>query len=565
MKHKKVMIFAVVLAGICFVMSCGTNQKETADNSSKKETTAKETEKKEYELCMEEDKQTYQDVLPAVDGDYYIDIDSVITQIISKEEKIPSGDNVYDIRDFGAVADDNILSTSAINEAVSAAAKTSGTVLISGGTYRSGTVTLQSNITLYIAPDAKLIGSRNVEKYANGLIRILNAKNVTITGGGTISGDGEYFVGIPDTSDTSYKAEADWTEPHLEKADFVNAMTLRTMYRACIRGLKMNWNRPANMIYVSGSENIQFHNIILEASPCWTLNLENSNHITIDHMVMNNNRHIANADGIDIVSSSNVTVSNSFISTADDGIVLKNPGTAKQAMSNINISNTEIMSVMNCFKIGTETYHDISDVTVTDCRFFLTDIYPGACSGISIEAADGAHVTNIDIKNIEMEDVSCPIFICANNRNKDYGAAVKDWNSLIDGVTIENVTADGAEICSVITGASNVTAETEASKWTLVKNVHIKDYTATYRESTQNLGEQALEYEDTVDSVTGKKLYATYNCYPENNSMGDLPAYGFYIRHANGVELENIHVTPRSVDTRENIVQDGFVQNVSIK
>lgn len=95
----------------------------------------------------------------------------------------------------------------------------------------------------------------------------------------------------------------------------------------------------------------------------------------------------------------------------------------------------------------------------------------------------------IMIKNIEMEAVSCPIFICANNRNKNYGKAVKDWTSLIDGVTIENVNATGSEVCSIITGASNVTANTEATQWTFVKNVTIKDYTAIYRESTQNLGE----------------------------------------------------------------------------
>lgn len=217
------------------------------------------------------------------------------------------------------MADDTILSTDAINAAAQEAAKTKGTVLITGGTYGSGTINLSSGVTLFVASDAKIIGSKNVSKYTNGLLCIVSADNVTITGGGTISGEGEYFVGIPDTTDTSY--------------------------------------------------------------------------------------------------------------TADDGIVLKNPGTTRGEMSNITVKNTDVMSVMNCFKIGTETYHDISDVTV------------------------------------------------------------KDWTSLIDGVTIENVNATGSEVCSIITGASNVTADTEATQWTFVKNVTIKDYTAIYRESTQNLGE----------------------------------------------------------------------------
>jgi hypothetical protein len=41
--------------------------------------------------------------------------------------------------------------------------------------------------------------------------------------------------------------------------------------------------------------------------------------------------------------------------------------------------------------------------------------------------------------------------------------------------------------------------------------------------------------------------------YPENNSIGDVPAYGLYIRHANSITLENINVTPRSAETRDMI------------
>ena len=41
--------------------------------------------------------------------------------------------------------------------------------------------------------------------------------------------------------------------------------------------------------------------------------------------------------------------------------------------------------------------------------------------------------------------------------------------------------------------------------------------------------------------------------YPENNSFGDVDAYGFWIRHADHVTLEDIAVIPRSVNTREMI------------
>lgn len=42
-------------------------------------------------------------------------------------------------------------------------------------------------------------------------------------------------------------------------------------------------------------------------------------------MVIDDNRHVANSDGVDINASDNVLVDHCFISCADDGIVIKNP------------------------------------------------------------------------------------------------------------------------------------------------------------------------------------------------------------------------------------------------
>ena len=160
---------------------------------------------------------------------------------------------------------------------------------------------------------------------------------------------------------------------------------------------------------------IKFYNLILENSAMWTLNVNSSNDINISNLVINNNRHVANCDGIDICGSSNVVIKNCFISTADDGIALKNNMnistsgddglriknnldiTCKQGMSNVFIHNCEVVSCTNAFKIGTETSLDISDVTVENCKFYLTDIYPAGVSGISIESCDGAKVKNINI------------------------------------------------------------------------------------------------------------------------------------------------------------------------
>ena len=38
--------------------------------------------------------------------------------------------------------------------------------------------------------------------------------------------------------------------------------------------------------------------------------------------------------------------------------------------------------------------------------------------------------------------------------------------------------------------------------------------------------------------------------YPESNALGDMPSYGFYIRHAENVKLENVTIKPRSMNNR---------------
>jgi polygalacturonase/uncharacterized protein YjdB len=487
----------------------------------------------------------------AAPGDYYVDADQVIETYIDKTVKIPSGENVFDVRDYGAVGDGETLCTNAFSRAVSAAFNYKGSgdkiVLVAGGDYCSGTINLYSNITLFIATDASIQGSKNVNNYNGQLIKANGAKNVTITGGGTIWGNGEFFVGFP----TKETGEADWQLPHTEALDFVNVGTLRTTYRACIRGLKLNWIRPGGVLGFYNCSNLAVKNIVIGSSTGWTFTIENTDGATVDNIVMNNNRHIANADGIDICSSKNVTITNSFISTADDGIVIKAHPWGTYNVENITVKNCEVMSVMNCFKIGTETYRDISHVTVEDCHFFLTDIYPGACSGISIESADGSKVSDVTCRNITMENVSCPIFICLNNRNKyknDASATVnKDWAGTISGVTIENVTATDAEAPSIITGSSNVDLLSAATKWVLVQDVTIKNFNVTYRDSSNavNLESMLPEYKVIKDGS------ATF--YPENNSIGDVPAYGLYIRHANSITLEDINVTPRFAETRDMI------------
>src|SRR4051812_15271645 len=86
-----------------------------------------------------------------------------------KEEDKLNGARVYNVRDHGAKGDGKTLDTAAIQSAIDKCFnEKGGIVLIPGGDFLSGTLELQSNVTLHIASSGKLLGSPKREDYSAG-------------------------------------------------------------------------------------------------------------------------------------------------------------------------------------------------------------------------------------------------------------------------------------------------------------------------------------------------------------------------------------------------------------
>ncbi|HZQ43730.1 MAG TPA: glycosyl hydrolase family 28-related protein, partial [Acidobacteriaceae bacterium] len=120
---------------------------------------------------------------------------------------------VCDVRAYGAKGDGTTKDTAAIQKAIEACSDGGGAVKLSGGTFVSGPIVLKSNITLDVEKGATLLGSPDRADYpkytfarhetAQPLVSSSNAENITITGGGTIDGNGhiwwEYVRGVKDS------------------------------------------------------------------------------------------------------------------------------------------------------------------------------------------------------------------------------------------------------------------------------------------------------------------------------------------------------------------------------
>ena len=55
------------------------------------------------------------------------------------------------------------------------------------------------------------------------------------------------------------------------------------------------------------------------------------------------------------------------------------------------------------------------------------------------------------------------------------------------------------------------------------------------------------------------------NAYPEFSMFGELPAWGFFIRHVDGLTLKNVHLSVDKPDFREPLVFDDAKNVKKIK
>lgn len=134
----------------------------------------------------------------------------VIAALTSCAPLLQAG-NVFDVMDFGAVADGKTLDHTAINKAIDACvAKGGGQVYLPAGKYLCGSIRMKSNVDLHLSMGATIIAAPDELKvydeseefggpeyqdgghtyFHNSLIWAEGQKNISITGFGTIDGDG---------------------------------------------------------------------------------------------------------------------------------------------------------------------------------------------------------------------------------------------------------------------------------------------------------------------------------------------------------------------------------------
>jgi len=445
-----------------------------------------------------------------------------------------SSANVYDIRSFGAKGDGRTLNTTAIQSALDTAlGRGGGVVLIPGGEFLTGSIHLRSNVTLHLAKNATLLGSsRRVDYEARdftALIIARGAENVAITGNGTIDGQGRQLV-----------------EDILR---MLNEGSLKDPYYPRESSRPYESNRPY-LVQFDNCRKVFMRGVTLKDGSCWINTFRECDGLVIDSLSVQSTA-FWNNDGIDITDCRNVRVTNCIINSSDDGICLKSDSKEKLCDS-IFIDNCRIRSSANALKLGTASQGGFKNIVAKN--LFVYDTYRSA---IALECVDGGILENIEISNVEAKNTGNAIFVRLGHRNRDRGAGQ------VRKIIIRNVNVE------VPAGKPDAGYETSGPP---VKEPHnllpssivglpshrIQDVVLENIDLTIAGGavrERARVSLDSLESVPERP-----GDYPEFSMFGELPAWGFYIRHVEGLQMKRVTLRLTASDFRPSLVFDDVAR-----
>jgi len=430
-----------------------------------------------------------------------------------------SGLNI-NIKTFHAVGDGMTDNTQIIQKAIDKCSKAGGgTITIPEGTFLTGPVFLKSNININLEQGSILLGVANMDVYQKAfpnfkgkettpaLIYAKDVVNIGLSGTGTIDGQGynQSFQLGNDAAGGPFRPK---------------------------------------LIYFRNCKNVNVKDVTLRNPAYWTQHYEGCDGVVIRGIKVYAHCNWNN-DGLDI-DSKNVVVSDCIIDSDDDAICFKSDFITP--CQNITVSNCVLSTNCNAIKFGTGSKGGFKNITVNNIEIHgpmqriiwdWSKAYPwmgiesnlSVIAGIAVECVDGGITDGINISNIVMSDVQTPIFIRLGDRKQTFTKQV----STLKNITITNVIAkSNSKMTCSITGMPDKAVE----------NIFISNVNMEVRGG-------GISTDNSLDINEAKEKY------PENRMFGViLPAYGFYVRHANQVSFKDLTITTREVDARSTFVLD---------
>ena len=355
--------------------------------------------------------------------------------------------SIYNVTSFGAKGDGKTDDAVAIQKAIDKCSKDGGGMVLfpRNHVFISGPVELKSNVEIHLESTATWKANHDESIYklsafgenrGEGMLWLYanDADNISITGKGTIHGNGIAFMGAELEDSYELKPLAD-----------------------------QSFDPRPHVLTLTDVRNLTIRDVTIREGAYWTVHLIGCNEAVIDGINLLNNLKIRNGDGIDIDHSKNVRIANCHITSGDDCICLKNRREFEKYGSCHDITVTNcVMSSRSCaIKIGSENMDSIYNVVFDNC------IITGSNRGLGIQNRDEGTVTDVVFSNIQLDcrlwsDVwwgkAEPIYVTsyprANGNHKDANwrfpkGQIEGRCGEVSRIYFNNITALSENVCFV--------------------------------------------------------------------------------------------------------------------
>jgi polygalacturonase len=286
----------------------------------------------------------------------------------------------FNIKDFGALADNATDNTKAIQNAINAAVDAGGgKVVVPQGEYLCGPLHFSSNLNLQI-DSAAILRLLPIDRYPGG----------TVSGTAFISGSGLHDVAISGKGMIDGQGSPWWPFAKTQGAKRPRMIALKDCERVLIEQVTLI-NSPMFHIAIGGKNlDVTVRDVIIRAPA-------SNDPVNPSH----------NTDACD-VSGNRILIQHCDVSVGDDDFTCGG-GTSNVLIKDCTYGNGHGVS------IGSPTRGGVSNFTVENCTFTNTDC------GIRIKSDRdrGGVLQNIIYRNLHMTNVGIPILIYATYMAKD--------------------------------------------------------------------------------------------------------------------------------------------------